>query len=119
MPYLSNHILSNKEFIHDAAKYNINILSVMNDDLKKDSDFVLKLLYEYPSCLNKLIKYFNNDRVFIKKIYHECDDVFSYVSDEIKKDKELILELLEINAYFITHIDNSLKDDKDVMLKSV
>lgn len=63
-----------------------------------------------------------NNKEIMKELIQESRKAMLFASDEIKNDKAFIIELLDENKsnhYFLEFIDERLKKDKDIFIKSL
>ena len=113
--YISNYqnlknapydIKNNKDIIFSAAMLNYNAFKYASESLRDDKEFVLY-------CLN------NRDGV-------SCD-VLKYLSDRLKNDKDIAfaainrasVDLIREEYFDLKNISESLRGDKEVMLKAL
>tara|TARA_B100001123_G_C14852037_1_gene844479 strand:+ start:161 stop:676 length:516 start_codon:yes stop_codon:yes gene_type:complete len=70
---------------------------------------------------SKLLPPFDDDREFILKVIKQARKatVLSYVDDSLKKDKEFILKALKQNWSALSYASDSLRKDKEFVLKAV
>lgn len=106
--------------IYDDGYYDIisssdNLIFVYYFD-KNNADSCC--LYSYEEKENKLISIKNIDKKdYVLNIIneHNYPIILSLVSEKLSKDKELAIAAAEIDEYFLRFIDDSIKNDKDVL----
>jgi hypothetical protein len=106
--------------IYDDGYYDIisssdNLIFVYYFD-KNNADSCC--LYSYEEKENKLISIKNFDKKdYVLNIIneHNYPIILSLVSEKLSKDKEVAIAAAEIDEYFLRFIDDSIKNDKDVL----
>lgn len=122
-----------KDVAMAAITSNPNVYKILNDDLKKDIKFI-KIAVENNIKIDDIPKSFWYKKEIIEILikrnrlhngtiginlcssFQTSDWHIKYAPYNIKKDKDLMLKLLELDPYSYKYIDDSLKDDTEILL---
>jgi hypothetical protein len=95
LKYVDNKLKKNKRVVYEAVKnYNRgsdNIFYYVDDELKKDKEFISKL---------------------IEKGY---ESIYQYINEELKMDRDYTLKLLKLNNYLFKYLDDDYRRDEEMI----
>lgn len=121
MEYLESY-LPNYDFSEQGTIFKWVIRDKIPEELKKDRDFVLKMIQRDGSLLEIVSEEFKNDKNLIleadKKIFTQFR-ALEYASDEIKDDRDVVLHSVSRNGKTLKFASERLQNDKEIAYKAV
>jgi hypothetical protein len=115
--FASAELQANKEVVHDAvSKYGL-ALSHAHPDLRKDPDVAFAAFMQTPQDQKKVLIYIHadlkKDKEFMLKLIKENPASFDNANPALKKDKEFIMAALRLNGLILRFVDKEFKDDPE------
>jgi uncharacterized protein (UPF0262 family) len=118
------NIKNNRKFSLLAVQENGVALERLNDNLKNDEDIVLAALKNKKDLKPKIIfreagEDIKKDKEFVLRIIDNMPDILEYVSDDLKKDKAVVIKAVKQNGMLLEWASDDLQNDKDVVTEAI
>ena len=103
----------------------IKLLNLCSDSLKKDSEFLVKILLSYGRCIvlsiasEELTKNQNFFLEILQKNKYIEGSILEYASDDLKNDNEIVQKAVVNNPHNLEHASEDLRNDKEIVLAAV
>jgi hypothetical protein len=118
--FYSNDLLhDDKEVVLVAVQKDYRAFRRANKELKKDKDFVLKVVSQNGKALMFACKRFRSDREVVFAAVQQCVDAFEAASDELKRDEDFVLKVVGLNGLALEHAGDEQKKKIKVVLTAV
>lgn len=124
--YLSGDLRSDKEVVLAAINSNSMNLQYASEALKNDKEVVLAASNDYNNSLKYMGNALKNDKEFFKKLLAKDASFLEYAGNDIKNDKNIVLNLIKYgdrHTYgiiaLLKNVGERLRDDKEIVLKSI
>lgn len=119
--YASDRLKKDKKFILDAMSNNFNfdgtVFLFIDEELKKDIDFVKKVIKATPDAFQYIDDNLKNDKEFVKEMLVYSANIFEFCSYEIKNDPEIVYSAVSYGSMFVRYIGKELLNNYDFMYK--
>lgn len=112
---LPQHLKNNKELIKSFIIYNPHILSIINNNIKNDRDFIYKLSKITSIYIQYLPLTLRDDKELIKSIFlnqinnHRLFNSLQYVSLNLQNDLDIVYLAIKHNPNNISFIGDNIK----------
>ena len=115
------NIWSNKEIVLNIVKYDGYYLKYVDKKFKRNKRVVYESVKNYNRGSNEIFDYVDeelkSDKEFILKLIKEgYESIYPYINEELKMDRDYTLKLLRSNNYLFKYLDDEYKRD-DEMIK--
>ena len=118
--YASNRLKKDKEMMMaSVSKYHSKSFHVADSVLKKDKEYIKKLIQKNGNILIDADKSLHNDMTLIALALDNGLHTLSFASEEIQKNRKFALKLLSNNHRSIQHAHQSLYKDPIYMHEAV
>ncbi len=120
---LSSKLKKNKSIVKAAFISEPYSLGYADISLKKDKEFIIKLLKSYrylpstkyePNLLAGVKDFFNKDREVILEAIKTHSTSIEYADNSLVNDKNFIIDAINANPYVYFHLDEKYQNDKEV-----
>jgi hypothetical protein len=114
------NIWSNKEIVLKIMKHDGYYLKYVDKKLKKDKRIVYESVKNYNRGSDDIFDYVDDelkrDREFILKLIKEgYESIYVYINEELKMDRDYTLKLLRSNNYLFKYLDEEYKGDEEMI----
>jgi hypothetical protein len=115
------NIWSNKEIVLNIVKYDGYYLKYVDKKFKRNKKIVYESVKNYNRGSNEIFDYVDeelkSDKEFILKLIKEgYESIYPYINEDLKMDRDYTLKLLRSNNYLFKYLDDKYKRD-DEMIK--
>jgi len=108
--FLANHLPIDTDF---------RCYSLISDDIKNNSDVMMKLTKIHYSYLKYASNYLKNNREIILEAVKQNGHALAYSSEDVKNDKKIVLEAVKQNGHALAYSSNYLKNNREIVLEAV
>jgi hypothetical protein len=113
------NIWSNKEIVLKIVKYDGYYLKYVDKKFMRDKRVVYESVKNYNRGSNEIFDYVDeelkNDKEFILKLIKEgYESIYPYINEELKMDRDYTLKLLRSNNYLFKYLDDEYKRDEEM-----
>jgi len=117
--FISDDIKNNSDVMMKLVLQKYCLLEYASDELKNNREFILKVVKQRGSALDHTSEELKNDREIVLEAVKQYYGAFEYVPEYLKKDKEIILEAVKKNGSALKYASDDLRNDKDIVLISI
>ena len=99
--------------------FNTKWFSLISDDIKNDSEVIIKLVRINPSYLKYASEDLRNNKEIVLESVKENGNSLQYVYENFKKDREIVLAAVQQNSNALVYASEDLKNNKEIVLVAV
>lgn len=114
--YIDEELKKDKDFIMCCLDINPSVFNMLDKDFQNDLN-LFKLCINYMDD-KKILKHYSTitDKNFLQWAIQVNDEIFKYIPQNFKKDKEFILIAIQLNPNIYLIIEEEYKKDREIGL---
>ena len=122
LSYASDALKANEQLVLKAVKTNGSAIGIASENLRNNQRVVEMAVNNRAIALEKATEAIRQNEDFVLKLIGKqwsTAQRISYISDSLKENKNFILKAVEQNPYVFEYASSSMKSNKDIVIKAL